>query len=278
MEEVTVHSFGDIEELHDLAETFPNIRWLSLPAIHLPSEAASTSGPPHPVPWTKEEVLDVLPRFKKLEVFRGGALWRASSSSGASGDVTEEDKVKMHDTLNFLVQLCPMLREVDHCDWYERREGFKRVVVERTVVSVPCAIETAGSDNRKAAEDDAAKSQDSAAEQVSEEVEAISYSVKRPFVKYALSCLILVPTCSLLTDNSFTGGFLIALEDLLPDQPVFSSYSFSTCNFYPSSCLNAVFLPVAMEPRPKAIVHCSNCRCFCMYSSLRIPRQTFYHP
>lgn len=189
MEEVTVHSFGDIEELHDLAETFPNIRWLSLPAIHLPSEAASTSGPPHPVPWTKEEVLDVLPRFKKLEVFRGGALWRASSSSGASGDVTEEDKVKMHDTLNFLVQLCPMLREVDHCDWYERREGFKRVVVERTVVSVPCAIETAGSDNRKAAEDDAAKSQDSAAEQVSEEVEAISYSVKRPFVKRFFDCL-----------------------------------------------------------------------------------------
>ncbi|KAF6753137.1 hypothetical protein DFP72DRAFT_967323 [Ephemerocybe angulata] len=159
LQEVTVHTFGDIQDIISLADAFPNIRWLSLPAIHLPPSS------PHPVPWTNEALLSVLPRFRQLEVLRGGALWRAA------GSTSEEGKRKVHETLGLLVQLCPKLREVDHCDWFEKRAGYKRVVVSRDLV---CAPKDVGMDG----------------DIEMEEVEAISYSVRKPVVRSFFDVLV----------------------------------------------------------------------------------------
>ena len=34
-----LHMLGDLQSIHQLAEFFPNITWLSLPAVHLPKDA-----------------------------------------------------------------------------------------------------------------------------------------------------------------------------------------------------------------------------------------------
>ena len=34
-----LHMLGDLKSIHQLAEFFPNITWLSLPAVHLPKDA-----------------------------------------------------------------------------------------------------------------------------------------------------------------------------------------------------------------------------------------------
>lgn len=34
-----LHMLGDLHSIHQLAEFFPNITWLSLPAVHLPKDA-----------------------------------------------------------------------------------------------------------------------------------------------------------------------------------------------------------------------------------------------
>jgi len=71
LRKLKLHSFGDMSILHELAAQFPNIEWLCLPSVHLPTDAL------HPVLITKDDWLDLLPRFPNLQVFRGDGLWRA---------------------------------------------------------------------------------------------------------------------------------------------------------------------------------------------------------
>lgn len=37
----------------------------------------------------------------------------------------------MHSVIMTLVQTCPHLRELDHCDWHEHRKQFRRIVIQR---------------------------------------------------------------------------------------------------------------------------------------------------
>ena len=55
----------------------------------------------------QEEWFSILSLFLNLEVFRGWGLWTAVGSK----------KEKMHTAIMQLVQLCPNLRELDHCDF-----------------------------------------------------------------------------------------------------------------------------------------------------------------
>ncbi|KDR67690.1 hypothetical protein GALMADRAFT_1072918 [Galerina marginata CBS 339.88] len=110
-----LHTFGDISTLHEIAKSFPNIEWLSLPAIHLPTDA------PHPVRVSKEQWLDILPRFSKLQVFRGPGLWSS----------VKNDRQAMHETIMDLVQACPRLRVLDRVDKYDELDSLKQIVITR---------------------------------------------------------------------------------------------------------------------------------------------------
>ncbi|KAJ3507675.1 hypothetical protein NLJ89_g6176 [Agrocybe chaxingu] len=115
LRKLKLHTFGDISTLHELAETFPNIEWLWLPPLHLPSDAS------YPVSLSREQWLEILPRFTNLQVFRGPGLWSS----------IKNDKQTMHELLMDLIAFCPNLREVDHCDFYEKFGAFKRVQITR---------------------------------------------------------------------------------------------------------------------------------------------------
>lgn len=110
-----LHMLGDLHSIHQLAEFFPNITWLSLPAVHLPKDAI------HPANVKLEEWFAILSLFPNLEVFRGRGLWTAVDSK----------KEKMHTAIMQLVQLCPKLRELDHCDFYEKRFAWRRIAIIR---------------------------------------------------------------------------------------------------------------------------------------------------
>ncbi|KAF8972701.1 hypothetical protein BDZ97DRAFT_852074 [Flammula alnicola] len=110
-----LHTFGDISTLHQIAETFPNIEWLSLPTMHLPSGAA------HPIPVEKVQWLDILPRFTKLQVFRGLGLWHC----------VKNDRQAVHDIIMNLVQTCPHLRVLDRLNKYDEPDAHKQVVIAR---------------------------------------------------------------------------------------------------------------------------------------------------
>ncbi|KAF7309393.1 F-box domain-containing protein [Mycena indigotica] len=105
--QVRLHSFGDIEELRQLATLFPNISWLSLPSRY--------------TNFSLDDWLDLLPRFTKLEVFRGQGLWAAVTL----------DMTKMHGVILRLVQLCPQLRELDHCSHNQTRGDWNRIRIIR---------------------------------------------------------------------------------------------------------------------------------------------------
>ncbi|EDR05232.1 uncharacterized protein LACBIDRAFT_329924 [Laccaria bicolor S238N-H82] len=107
-----LHMLGDLHSIHQLAEFFPNITWLSLPAVHLPKDAI------HPA---NEEWFSILSLFPNLEVFRGRGLWTAVDSK----------KEKMPTAIMQLVQLCPKLRELDHCDFYEKHFAWRRIAIIR---------------------------------------------------------------------------------------------------------------------------------------------------
>ncbi|KAJ7065435.1 hypothetical protein C8F01DRAFT_1125610 [Mycena amicta] len=104
---VRLHSFGDIDELRRLATLFPNITWLSLPSRY--------------AHFTLDDWLDVLPRFQKLEVFRGQGLWAAVTL----------DMARMHGVIMRLVQLCPQLKELDHCAHNQTRHEWNRIRILR---------------------------------------------------------------------------------------------------------------------------------------------------
>ncbi|TFK23210.1 hypothetical protein FA15DRAFT_670710 [Coprinopsis marcescibilis] len=179
LRKLALHHFPDLESVLAVAEAFPNIEWLSLPIRRGPSSSSSGNSPydsssptagssassslPSSVSVrvTIPDLLLVLPAFKNLQVFRGGALW------GAVGGTGEKEKGMMHQVLGELVQLCPKLREVDHCDFYDKRWAYKRVVIAR------------GVEWAEVEEDEGEMSQ----------VEVVGYDVRRPFMRDCFDAL-----------------------------------------------------------------------------------------
>lgn len=115
LRKLKVHFVGNISTLYELAAHFPNIEWLSLPSVHRPTNAV------RPIPITKDDWLEILPRFSKLQVFRGDGLWRAVNGK----------KQKLHEILMEITLSCPNLRELDHCDIYDKHEAYKRITFKR---------------------------------------------------------------------------------------------------------------------------------------------------
>ncbi|KAF8903452.1 hypothetical protein CPB84DRAFT_768658 [Gymnopilus junonius] len=112
-----LHTFGDISTLHEIAATFPNIEWLSLPSFHLPTD--------NPYPLSVTRWLDILPKFPKLEVFRGLGLWSSVANS----------RPDMHELILDLVQACPNLRVLDRVDKFNAFDPFKEIVITRKETS-----------------------------------------------------------------------------------------------------------------------------------------------
>jgi hypothetical protein len=115
LRKLKLHSFGDMSILHQLAAHFPNIEWLCLPSFHLPTDAI------HPVPITKDDWLELLPRFPNLQVFRGDGLWQAVKGK----------RQQLHEMLREIMLTCPHLRELDHCDFYDKHQAYKRITFKR---------------------------------------------------------------------------------------------------------------------------------------------------
>jgi hypothetical protein len=115
LRKLKLHSFGNLSTLHELAVHFPNIEWLSLPSVHQPTDAV------HPITITKDDWLDLLPRFPNLQVFRGDGLWCAVNGK----------KQELHEMLMQITQTCPRLRELDHCDFYDKYEAYRRITLKR---------------------------------------------------------------------------------------------------------------------------------------------------
>lgn len=63
----------------------------------------------------------MLSNFPELEIFRGDAIWIA----------VQLDKDKMHKVIMELVQKCPKLRQLDHCDYDDGREDWKIIQIIR---------------------------------------------------------------------------------------------------------------------------------------------------
>lgn len=115
LRKLKLHSFGSMSTLHELAAHFCNIEWLSLPSSCLPIDAV------HPIALTKDDWLDLLPRFPNLRVFRGDGLWRAVNG----------EKQKLHEMIMEIARTCPHLRELDHCDLYDKYYAYKRITFKR---------------------------------------------------------------------------------------------------------------------------------------------------
>jgi len=115
LRKLKLHSFGNMSTLHELAAHFCNIEWLSLPSVHLPTNAV------HPIAITKDDWLDLLPRFPNLQVFRGAGLWCA----------VDGQKQKLHEMLMEITISCPRLRELDHCDFYDKYKAHIRITFKR---------------------------------------------------------------------------------------------------------------------------------------------------
>ncbi|KAJ7863177.1 hypothetical protein B0H13DRAFT_2237154 [Mycena leptocephala] len=90
-----------------LAELFPDLTWLSMPSRY-----------GH---FSLEDWLDLLPRFTKLEVFRGQGLWAAVTLN----------MQRMHGVIMQLVQLCPNLRQLDHSGHNQARQDWNRITIIR---------------------------------------------------------------------------------------------------------------------------------------------------
>ncbi|KAF9482600.1 hypothetical protein BDN70DRAFT_408241 [Pholiota conissans] len=106
-----INSLEDPATLQEIAQTFPNIEWLSLchPQYYNPDV------------YDRDAWLDVLPRFRKLEVFRGLGLWRASYN----------DRQKMHECILDLVEACPRLRVLDRINKYNEADEHNQIVITR---------------------------------------------------------------------------------------------------------------------------------------------------
>ncbi|KAJ6485542.1 hypothetical protein C8R45DRAFT_996954 [Mycena sanguinolenta] len=105
--QVKLHAFGDLNSMYELAELFPDLTWLSMPSRY-----------GH---FSLEDWLDLLPRFPKLEVFRGQALWAAVTLN----------MQRMHGVIMQLVQLCPNLRQLDHSGHNQARQDWNRITIVR---------------------------------------------------------------------------------------------------------------------------------------------------
>ena len=112
------HAFSDISTLHLIARTFPNIEWLSLPLIHFPSNKPHKL---HPIQVSREEWLNILPRFSKLQVFRGFGLWASVMN----------DRKEMHEIIKNLVQACPYLRTLDHINKHNEPDATSQINIIR---------------------------------------------------------------------------------------------------------------------------------------------------
>ncbi|KAJ7036580.1 hypothetical protein C8F04DRAFT_1094947 [Mycena alexandri] len=104
---VKLHAFGDLATMYELAALFPNLTWLSMPSRY-----------GH---FSLEDWLDLLPRFTKLEVFRGQGLWAAVTLN----------MQRMHGVIMQLVQLCPHLRQLDHSGHNTVRQDWNRITIIR---------------------------------------------------------------------------------------------------------------------------------------------------
>ncbi|KAJ6621468.1 hypothetical protein B0H10DRAFT_1789720 [Mycena sp. CBHHK59/15] len=114
---VKLHAFGELSALYQLSDLFPDLTWLSMPSrvfLFAPRELADSAGP-------QEDWLDLLPRFRKLEVFRGQGLWAAVTLN----------MQRMHGVIMQLVQLCPNLRQLDHCGHNQARQDWNRITIIR---------------------------------------------------------------------------------------------------------------------------------------------------
>jgi hypothetical protein len=76
---------------------------------------------PADVLYPQEDWLDLLPRFTKLEVFRGQGLWAAVTLN----------MQRMHGVIMQLVQLCPNLRQLDHSGHNQARQDWNRITIIR---------------------------------------------------------------------------------------------------------------------------------------------------
>jgi len=115
LKRLKLHTLGDISTLRLIADTFPNIEWLSLPSIRFPS------GTSYPVQVSREEWLDILPRFSKLQVFRGLGLWRSVMN----------DRQEMHEIIMNLVQTCPYLRTLDRINKHDEPDPSSQINIVR---------------------------------------------------------------------------------------------------------------------------------------------------
>ncbi|GLB43229.1 hypothetical protein LshimejAT787_1301300 [Lyophyllum shimeji] len=138
------------EQVRALAERFSGITWLAVPPRPLNNayrqrveeDASEAAGV---VDVELEAWLDLLPRFPKLEVFRGSGIWQAVGDSGngsiyrsgiangwagGDGDATKE---RMHRAILELVRRCPRLRQLDHCQVDQNRSRVKVVRIFREV-------------------------------------------------------------------------------------------------------------------------------------------------
>ncbi|KAF9461068.1 hypothetical protein BDZ94DRAFT_1221963 [Collybia nuda] len=108
-----LHALGTLEGIYNLAQTFPNITWLSMPAVHL--------GPEGPQKINIDEWYEILSHFQNLEVFRGDGIWSA----------VDYNNNAMHVAIMNLVNLCPKLRQLDHSAFDEKRHEWKRITIRR---------------------------------------------------------------------------------------------------------------------------------------------------
>ncbi|KAJ7760187.1 hypothetical protein B0H14DRAFT_382499 [Mycena olivaceomarginata] len=104
---VKLHAFGDLAAMYAVAEMFPELTWLSMPSRY-----------GH---FSLEDWLSLLPRFTKLEVFRGQGLWAAVTLN----------MQRMHGVIMQLVQSCPNLKQLDHSGHNQARQDWNRITIIR---------------------------------------------------------------------------------------------------------------------------------------------------
>ncbi|KAF9054739.1 hypothetical protein BJ165DRAFT_1337758 [Panaeolus papilionaceus] len=113
---LTIGSFDDISTLHEVAEAFPNIEWISLPPVHLPSDST------HPEVVKRDGWVEIFSKFPKLKIIRGAGIWACVGY----------DKQAMHEMIGDLIQVCPNLSELDHSHYSTRAQATRRIVIKRS--------------------------------------------------------------------------------------------------------------------------------------------------
>ncbi|KAK7031706.1 F-box domain-containing protein [Favolaschia claudopus] len=114
---IKLHAFGDLPSMYELAELFPNLVWLSMPSRY--GHFSLVCSPRLSCLVNAAHYL--LPRFPKLEVFRGQGLWASVTLN----------MQRMHGVIMQLVQLCPNLRELDHSGHNQARQDWNRITIIR---------------------------------------------------------------------------------------------------------------------------------------------------